>query len=496
MPIWYGGKDLLSSPAQVIANTVNLRKVMGKGLAKTIRDRYINTPYFSNHSAAIDRGDLKIGRPYLHESPYGTDKYRILDIPTKDDWRNPSTKQYIVAALNNIAKNYKTWGINSIGMPLIGTGKDTGQLSKQDVGRLIEQILGKYPDLDVYLSDYDMGGYEPVGGWKDKPIQPTSDDPSVPSEPTPFDTRLATAALMLSLNRPSPNPRSHIIKEASQLDPEDYYLIATELYGLDPKEVQDAVSKIEQYKTLNNLKVMSLFDEGFPRKRLLAGEEAVPFFYYRGNPALLNNKSVAAIGTRDIRPQYIQPGTDAVRKLAEDGHVIVSGLARGSDAVAHRAALGTPGNTIAVLSTDLGKRVYPYEHDQLAKDIVNQGGLLMSEFGPFNEPKDFKNDLAKRSRTQALLGDKVLVLDAEPDMYNSAKIGRGTRHAVGHAQSLNKPVYTLKGHYFDGIPIWGEEEENKEKLNVENPRPKKKTVQMSFDDLTDIDSKIKANQTI
>ena len=95
--------------------------------------------------------------------------------------------------------------------------------------------------------------------------------------------------------------------------------------------------------------------------------------------------------------------------LAKQGIVIVSGLALGVDSVAHQAALEAGGQTIAVLPSPL-ERVYPASHRNLAKQIVERGGALLSEY-PVGTPVMRHNFIA-RNRLIAGLSDVLLVTEA------------------------------------------------------------------------------------
>jgi len=124
---------------------------------------------------------------------------------------------------------------------------------------------------------------------------------------------------------------------------------------------------------------------------------------------LPSEPTLAIVGTR--RPS--QYGRDITYRLAselaEAGLVIVSGLAYGLDAVAHRAALDVGGKTIAVLANGLDQ-VYPTAHRELAAEILASGGALISE-QPIGTPP-FKQHFAARNRIISGLSLGVLVTEA------------------------------------------------------------------------------------
>lgn len=152
--------------------------------------------------------------------------------------------------------------------------------------------------------------------------------------------------------------------------------------------------------------------------------------FCRGNISLLKEyKSIAVVGTR----QNTSLGEFIARKTAEfftqRGFCIVSGLALGIDAIAHRATLDNQGQAVAVLVDVLN--VAPAQNRSLAENILNSGGLLVSENAPDAEvvPALF----AKRDRIQAGLSLAVFAIETGAD--------GGTMHAIKAAEALKRPVY-------------------------------------------------------
>ncbi|MBI4034881.1 MAG: DNA-protecting protein DprA [Candidatus Chisholmbacteria bacterium] len=115
-------------------------------------------------------------------------------------------------------------------------------------------------------------------------------------------------------------------------------------------------------------------DEGYP---YLLGQISSPpkVLYVKGELKREDSYALAVVGTRRPTSYGKMVAVELVRGLVRYGLTIVSGLARGIDGVAHRAALGAGGRTIAVLAHGLD-RVYPPEHQALAETIVKQGALV------------------------------------------------------------------------------------------------------------------------
>ena len=129
--------------------------------------------------------------------------------------------------------------------------------------------------------------------------------------------------------------------------------------------------------------------------------------WVRGDPAVLSRPAVAVVGSRAARSAAVEVSTMLATDLARCGLVVVSGLARGVDAAAHRGALAT-GRTAAVLGTGIDI-VYPGGHRALA-DAVATAGALVSEFLPGTPPRAHHFPL--RNRILSGLVRAVVVVEA------------------------------------------------------------------------------------
>jgi DNA processing protein len=117
---------------------------------------------------------------------------------------------------------------------------------------------------------------------------------------------------------------------------------------------------------------------------------------------------VAIVGSRTATPHGLQMGHRLGEDLARAGLCVVSGLARGVDAAAHRGALGAGGRTIAVLGCGIDV-TYPPEHESLARDIAASGALI-SEFAPGTPPLSWH--FPRRNRVISGLCHAVVVVEA------------------------------------------------------------------------------------
>ena len=181
------------------------------------------------------------------------------------------------------------------------------------------------------------------------------------------------------------------------------------------------------------LTVLTRLDESYPA-RLSCVPGCPPVLFGLGDPLCLAQPAVAVVGTRRPTPYGLEVTALIAGGLAEAGLVIVSGLAVGIDAAAHRAALEAGGRTIAVLGSSLDK-LYPKRHAGLAAEITAAGGMVISQFRPDTLPD--KGTFVARNRVVAGLSLGVVVCEAP--LASGALIT--ARAAVG----LGRPVLAVPG---------------------------------------------------
>jgi DNA processing protein len=130
--------------------------------------------------------------------------------------------------------------------------------------------------------------------------------------------------------------------------------------------------------------------------------------WVRGNPSSLLGHGVAIVGSRRASHGSVDIARRLARDLATIGLTVVSGLARGCDAAAHRGALDAGGTTVAVLGSGIDV-IYPPEHDALASEI-GEHGAIVSEFAPGAPPLPFQ--FRQRNRLISGLALGVVVIEA------------------------------------------------------------------------------------
>lgn len=180
------------------------------------------------------------------------------------------------------------------------------------------------------------------------------------------------------------------------------------------------------------ISVLTLADPTYPW-RLAEIPVPPPVLYLRGGLLPQDDVAVAIVGTRSLTPY----GRDVTQRLAGDlaaaGVTIVSGLARGIDAVAHRAALAAGGRTIAVLGSGPDV-VYPPEHADLAGRVAGQGAVL-ADYPPGRKP-DAPNFPA-RNRLISGLSRGVVVVEAP--------LRSGALITVDFAADQGRDVFAVPG---------------------------------------------------
>lgn len=165
------------------------------------------------------------------------------------------------------------------------------------------------------------------------------------------------------------------------------------------------------------------------RRRL--GGKCPPLLYTLGMCELLEeHRRVAVIGTRVPDGEGLTHVRRVTRELVGRGAIILSGLARGCDAEAHRTCLGVGGRGIAVVATGLDE-TYPREHAVLQRALLRQGGLVLSEHPPGRHVD--RRLFVARDRLLAALATEVLVVQCG--------LMSGTLHTARFAQQYGVPCF-------------------------------------------------------
>jgi DNA processing protein len=156
----------------------------------------------------------------------------------------------------------------------------------------------------------------------------------------------------------------------------------------------------------NNFQIIFQTDDTFP-KRLLNCSDAPVLLYFNGNCNLNAGKVISIVGTRNNSDYGKQVAEQLISALPNQNLLILSGLAFGIDAIAHKAALKNKIPTVGVLAHGLD-RIYPQLHKNLSKEMLAEGGLL-TEFRKGELPD--KHNFPKRNRIVAGMADATIVIE-------------------------------------------------------------------------------------
>ena len=198
----------------------------------------------------------------------------------------------------------------------------------------------------------------------------------------------------------------------------------------------DAVEK--ELKFLEQYKILMLFlnDKNYPR-RLLNCYDAPTLLFFKGNADFNTSRVLAIVGTRSNTDYGKRFTEQLVADLAAENVLIVSGLAYGIDAYAHKAALKNGLPTVGVVGHGLDQ-MYPPDHGSLAKEMMKNGGIL-SEFFSGTQPD--KHNFPLRNRIVAGLSDATVVVET--------LIEGGSMITAKLADAYNRDVFAVPGRTID-----------------------------------------------
>ena len=188
------------------------------------------------------------------------------------------------------------------------------------------------------------------------------------------------------------------------------------------KKLKDYPTHIISYKNLD-----------YPQK--LKNIKRFPVcLFYKGNINILNNKTLAIIGSRKYSEYGKNVAIEMAYHLAKEGFTIVTGGARGIDSFANIGANKAKKPSVIVLGNGLDY-IYPPENKELEEEVLNNDGLIITEF--FNDIRGNKYTFPNRNRIISGLSDGVLVVEA--------KEKSGTAITVDYALDQGRDIYSIPG---------------------------------------------------
>jgi DNA processing protein len=202
------------------------------------------------------------------------------------------------------------------------------------------------------------------------------------------------------------------------------------------REKNLTLETLQQLFIDTEITIITQADTTYPAS--LKNIDAAPYILYtRGNLKLLQDAiGVAIVGTRKYTSYGAHITKTFVPELVQHGLTIVSGLALGIDTIAHEETVAHKGKTIAVLGGGIDTRsIYPGRNQQLAKRILETGGLLISEYPPHTEP--LPHNFPQRNRIIAGLASATVVIEAPKKS--------GARITAFKALDAGKDVFAVPG---------------------------------------------------
>ena len=182
---------------------------------------------------------------------------------------------------------------------------------------------------------------------------------------------------------------------------------------------------------MNRIDECKIGDMLYP-KRMGECRGAPKRLFFIGDIGICNEKVIGVIGRRETGLENLEKSKRIGEALAEIGYVVLNGLAVGCDTWAIRGALDKGGKVVAVLPCGLDE-IYPKSNENLAREIVEKGGCLVSEYMPKVTPERYT--FVQRDRIQAMLAEKIVVVYCDRD--------GGTMKTVEYAMKYGKPVGCL-----------------------------------------------------
>lgn len=195
-----------------------------------------------------------------------------------------------------------------------------------------------------------------------------------------------------------------------------------------------------KYMEENNIDVIHIYEEDYPQQLKEIYDPPVTL-YIKGNKKILNNKNIGIVGCRDCTDYGKKSAEYFAYNLSKKYINIVSGLAKGVDSYAHIGCLSTYkenkncGKTIAVVGNGLDM-VYPKENLELAKEILNNGGAIISEYPCGTKPN--KMNFPARNRIISGVCSGIIVVEA--------KEKSGTLITVDFALDQGRDVFVVPGN--------------------------------------------------
>lgn len=149
--ITYKEGNIFDTRVQVIVNPINCKGAMGAGLALQFKKR--EPEMYQKYKILCNQGLIAIGKLWICKSKDNTTSYnKILNFPTKDDWRNPAKEEHLHLGLKKFLETYKDKGIVSIAFPILGSGH--GGIDPKKSLEIMQYYLSQCNNIEIEIWKY------------------------------------------------------------------------------------------------------------------------------------------------------------------------------------------------------------------------------------------------------------------------------------------------------------------------------------------------------
>ena len=198
------------------------------------------------------------------------------------------------------------------------------------------------------------------------------------------------------------------------------------------QKIKNLVEDQYEYIINSDIEVITVFDENYPQQLDVMGNKRPLLLYFKGKLSALYEPNIAVIGTR--KPSNLSQNfeSELVKEIINTSNrVVVSGLALGCDKIAHQTTVDENKPTIAILPSGVDV-IKPAKHKKLAKQIIEAGGCIISEYEP--NKSAFKSTYVERDQIVAAFSDATLVVECD--------VKSGTMHTVDAAKKFDRQIFS------------------------------------------------------
>ncbi|MEG1255200.1 DNA-processing protein DprA [Clostridium sp.] len=196
-------------------------------------------------------------------------------------------------------------------------------------------------------------------------------------------------------------------------------------------------SDILDYMDKSNIDIITIYDKEYPNDLKVYKDSPFGMFYKGDIYKINNNKNVSIIGSRRCTRYGMDVTNNIINELSTYKINIISGMAKGIDSIAHKAAMKNNINTVAVLGSGVDI-VYPRENKKIYEDILQNGGCILSEFPLGTQP--FSRNFPMRNRIISGISDLLIITEGGEKS--------GTLITAGTALEQGKDIIVVPGSIF------------------------------------------------